>query len=264
MQGNCAIDLESLLPHVPLFGGLGVDELARIACGTREISVGKDAILFSKGDRSDGFYLIVQGRVKLTFASAQGIESVVDILEQGQTMGETEMFRDQPHTVSAQALSDARLLHFSKAVIFDELHRVPALRLKMLAGLARRLQSIFADVKSNSLQSGAQRFVAYLLRELPDDSPPRDAAVTLATSKTNIASQLNVTREHFSRILNDLSTQGLIVVRGRKILIPDVAELRRQSPQLVKICNQAVREEAGSPGRCSDSPGRDCRGHRCS
>ena len=50
--------------------------------------------------------------------------------------------------------------------------------------------------------------------------------LTLPTSKAVVASRLNVTPEHFSRILHDLSERGLIAVEGREIRIVDSAKLR--------------------------------------
>jgi CRP-like cAMP-binding protein len=41
-----------------------------------------------------------------------------------------------------------------------------------------------------------------------------------------IASRLNMTPEHFSRILHDLSSAGLIEVNGRAVRIPDLERLR--------------------------------------
>ena len=41
-----------------------------------------------------------------------------------------------------------------------------------------------------------------------------------------MASRLNLTPEHFSRILHDLSGHGLIEVHGRGITILDAARLR--------------------------------------
>jgi CRP-like cAMP-binding protein len=48
----------------------------------------------------------------------------------------------------------------------------------------------------------------------------------LTTSKAVVASRLNVTPEHFSRILHDLAEQKLIEVEGREIRIVDPARLR--------------------------------------
>ena len=41
-----------------------------------------------------------------------------------------------------------------------------------------------------------------------------------------VASRLNVTPEHFSRILHDLTDAGLIAVEGRDVKILEAAKLR--------------------------------------
>jgi CRP-like cAMP-binding protein len=46
-----------------------------------------------------------------------------------------------------------------------------------------------------------------------------------------IASRLNLTQEHFSRILHELSSLGLIVVEGKRIRIPSVPKLKNFQPQ---------------------------------
>jgi len=50
--------------------------------------------------------------------------------------------------------------------------------------------------------------------------------VTLPAAKAEIASQLNLTPEHFSRILHELAQAGLLQVQGRHITVPDPARLR--------------------------------------
>jgi CRP-like cAMP-binding protein len=82
-----------------------------------------------------------------------------------------------------------------------------------------------ADVESYSLHSGRQHIIGYLLRDTPVEGN-KDVTITLPTNKGVIASRLNLTHEHFSRILHELSAKGLIVVEGRRIRIPDVEKLR--------------------------------------
>ena len=227
MQANHPINIEALLTHVPLFNGLAAEEISRIARSTREIHAGKGDILFHKGDPCNGFHLLVYGQIKLAFTSAQGTEKVVEILSQGQSFGEALMFLEKPYIVFSQALTDSLLLHVSKAAVFEELQRDHNLCRKMLAGMAMRLHELMNDVESYSLHSGKQRIIGYLLRELSDeDMNGINIAVTLPTNKGVIASRLNLTQEHFSRILHELTDLGLIVVEGRKIHIPNVAKLR--------------------------------------
>ncbi len=227
MNGNPPINIEKLLTHIPLFNGLAPEEIARIARSTREIHVDKGGILFHKGDVCNGFHLLVYGQVKLAFTSSQGSEKVVEIVSQGQSFGEAVMFMDKPYIVFAQALTDSLLLHISKAAVFEELQRDHNLSRKMLAGMAMRLHQLMNDVESYSLHSGKQRIIGYLLRELPEEEyESENVAVTLPTNKGIIASRLNLTQEHFSRILHELTDLGLIIVEGRKIHIPSVSQLR--------------------------------------
>ena len=228
MNSNHPINIEALLTHIPLFNGLAPEEIARIAHGTREIHASKGDILFHKGDPCNGFHLLVYGQIKLAFTSAQGNEKVVEILTQGQSFGEAIMFMEKPYIVFAQALTDSLLLHVSKHAVFDELARDHNLCRKMLAGMAMRLHQLMNDVESYSLHSGKQRIIGYLLRELAEeDLNGTNVAVTLPTNKGVIASRLNLTQEHFSRILHELTELGLIAVEGRKIHIPSVANLRK-------------------------------------
>jgi len=221
------INTEALLAGIPMFNGLAPEEIARIVRSCREIRIERGEILFHRGDPCTGFHIVVSGQIKLAFTSSQGNEKVVEIISPGQSFGEAIMFMDKSYIVFAQALADTQLLHVSKAVMDEELERDPRLGRKMLAGMAMRLHQLMNDVESYSLQSGKQRIIGYLLREIPEEQADKDAiSITLPTSKGIVASRLNLTQEHFSRILHELADNGLIVVEGRRINIPDIARLR--------------------------------------
>ncbi|HRP25295.1 MAG TPA: Crp/Fnr family transcriptional regulator [Thauera sp.] len=218
-----------LLGQASLFNGLGCHEIARFARGVRELKAARGDILFHRGDTCHGFHLILSGQIKLAFTSAEGNEKVVDILHPGQSFGEAVMFMDKPYVVMAQALTDASLLHIGKQVFFDEMAGDPTFCRKIIAGLAQRLHQLMADVESYSLRSGRERIIGYLLREEEREGEGvavGRVSIRLPTSKGTIASRLNLTQEHFSRILHELTGAGLIEVEGRTIHIPDIGRLR--------------------------------------
>ena len=212
-----------------MFQSLGCDEIARFARGVREIKATKGEILFHRGDACNGFHLILSGQIKLAFTSSEGNEKVVDILRTGQSFGEAVMFMDKPYVVMAQALADSTLLHIGKQVFFEEMNSDPLFCRRIIAGLAQRLHRLMGDVESYSLRSGRERIIGYLLREeetIGDAASVGRVSIRLPTSKGTIASRLNLTQEHFSRILNELTGAGLIEVEGRTIHIPDIRRLR--------------------------------------
>jgi len=222
-----AIKTRTFLSKLPLFQEASDEELDRIAAGTVELRVPKGQMIFRRGDPCLGFHAVVFGQVKLAFVSPQGSEKVVDIVGPGMSFGEALMFTDRPYVVYAQALADSMLLHVSKAVIDAEIARDPKLARRMIAGLSRRLHGLVADVEAYSLRSGMQRVIGYLLRDLDNNvesgAPVR---ITLDANKGVIASRLNLTPEHFSRVLAELTQEGLIAVHGAQIEILDPVRIR--------------------------------------
>lgn len=219
-----AIKVEEFLRNLPLFRDLTAEEVDRVAASTSQVRMSAGSILFRKGDPCAGFHVIVYGQVKLAFGASDGSEKVVEILGPGQSFGEAVMFLDKPYVVFAETLADSLLLHVGKAVIFQELAHSQHFARRMLGGLAQRLHRIVGDLEGYSLKSGTQRVIGYLLRDVADGG--RTAEVTLPATKSVIASRLSITREHFSRILHELSDAGLIKVSGRNIRFLDIDRLR--------------------------------------
>ncbi len=220
----------TLLAQIPLFHSVDRDEIAALGLATRRQMLARGEILFHKGDPCQGFYLLLRGQIKLSFISSQGNEKVVEIIAAGQTFGEALMFLEKPYIVTAQALLDAEVLHIDKAPLFSALDLQPQLARKLLAGLAIRLHQRMNDLEAYTLQSGRQRIVSYLLSELASQTAPATPPViTLPTTKGLIASRLNLTQEHFSRLLNELSGEGLIRVDSRRIELLAPAALGREA-----------------------------------
>lgn len=221
-----AIKVEEFLRNLPLFRDLSAGEVDRIAASTSQVRMPTGSILFRKGDFCAGFHVVVYGQVKLAFGASDGSEKVVEILGPGQSFGEAVMFLDKPYVVFAETLTDSLLLHVGKAVILQELEHSPDFARRMLGGLAKRLHRIVGDLEGYSLKSGTQRVIGYLLRDVVGGQTSRTAEVMLPATKSVIASRLSITREHFSRILHELSDSGLIKVSGRNIRFLDLERLR--------------------------------------
>lgn len=222
-----AIKVEEFLRNLPLFRDLSAGEVDRIAASTSQVRVPAGSILFRKGDSCAGFYVVVYGQVKLAFGASDGSEKVVEILGPGQSFGEAVMFLDKPYAIFAETLTDSLLVHVGRAVILQELECSPDFARRMLGGLAHRLHRIVGDLEGYSLKSGTQRVIGYLLRDVAGGQTGRTAEVTLPATKSVIASRLSITREHFSRILHELSDAGLIKVSGRSIRFLDLERLRK-------------------------------------
>ena len=216
--------IPEILSRQPLFRGLNEDEIGSLALCTREYRIGKQEVLFQKGDVSPGMFVVIMGQIKLALPSPQGGEKVVHMAGPGATFGEAVVFLGKPFPVTAQATQESLVMLIDKTGLLDALDASPKLSRKMLANLSMRLHELIDDMESCTLRTSMQRVVCYLSHLAPDKETNR-YDVILETSKQMVASQLNLAPETFSRMLGQLSEAGIIKVKGRNIIVLDRARL---------------------------------------
>ena len=219
-------DLPRYLSVLPLFQEMAADELQRLAAGCRLRRLARGDHLFRVGEPCDEFHVTVTGQIKLFALSPAGQEKVIELLGPGTSFAEALMFTGRPYIVNGQALADSLVLSVGKAAVVAEIERDPRFAMRMLAGISRRLHGLVRDVEGYTLRSGQERVIGYLLADVDGEPANGGAEVQLTPGKSVIASRLNMTPEHFSRILHELSAAGLIEVNGRAVRIPSLERLR--------------------------------------
>jgi CRP-like cAMP-binding protein len=223
-------DIPRYLSLLPLFHEVQPVELARLVQSVRLRQLARGEVIFRVGQPCTEFHVVVSGQVKLFALSPQGQEKIIEIIEPGNSFAEVFMLLERPYIVSGQALKDTVLLSVSRQAVMREIEDNHDFCVRMLAGLSLRLHSLIRDVQAYALQTGVERVIGYLLRDLPEagtgqGTPGKPVSVTLPVSKAATASRLSMTPEYFSRVLHELESQGLIIVGGREITIPDLARL---------------------------------------
>jgi CRP-like cAMP-binding protein len=217
---------ESFLARLPLFAGMGDADVSRLARFATEVRVPRDTVIFRQGEGCGGLYFVVEGQIKLTLQNARGDEKVIDLVGPGSSLGETALFLGEPHCEIAQAIADSVLVQLRRDAVLEEIRRDAGFSRRALEAVCRQLAQRTRDLESVTLHSGPQRVTAYLLNQLPDTVNGTPFTIRLPAKKSIIASRLNLTQEHFSRILHEIRAAGLIEVGGRDIRIIDAARLR--------------------------------------
>jgi len=207
-----------------LFSELQQAQIERLVAGTRLLEVPRGTTLFSRGDNANGFYLLLEGQVKLGVTSPQGDEKVISLIQPGESFGEAVLFLERPFPIYAEATLDSKVLLIARDAIFDILDNDVTVVRRMLAGLSARNRQLVNDIESISLQNSTQRFIGYLL-QISTESPNPER-IQLPANKLTIASMLNITPETLSRVMLRLQNASLIEVNGKEIAITSVAGLR--------------------------------------
>src|ERR1700678_4359966 len=74
-----------------------------------EVHLSRGEHLFLEGQDGDRLYVVLDGKMKLTRAAADGRENLVSVIGPGEMFGELSLFDPRPRTSTASAVTDATL-----------------------------------------------------------------------------------------------------------------------------------------------------------
>lgn len=214
------------LAHIAPFDRLDAATLEQLAAGVRAFRLSRGEMLMNRGAEPGGMYLVLDGEVKLFLISAAGAEKIVRLAGHGDTFCEENILSDAPQTLAAQAMRGAVVLHLQRHALRAAMAAEPSFAMALMARLSERMSELVEGMEQITQRSCTQRIAHYLVQHA--DLTAGRAEVKLPCDKQTIASQLNLTPETFSRILNRLTRDGFIRPRGRRaIALTDLPRLER-------------------------------------
>ena len=220
------IPIRDFLANLPLFREVEEAGIARLALNATEVDAPRETLVFRRGGLCAGLHAVIVGQVKLSVDTRRGDEKVMELAGPGMCIGEAAMFLGKPHIMTAETLTDCKLLYVEKDAILDEIRRDPQFAQRVIEILSQRLYQRIIDLESYTLHSGTERVINYLLAHDLCGMFNGAVSITLPVKKGVIASRLNLTHEHFSRILHELMDERLIKVDGRDVHVLDTGRLR--------------------------------------
>lgn len=203
----------------PLFIDLDHADLLRVIRHTSLYSLKAGEVLFKQQQPATHFFLLATGKVKISLLSSEGTEKVIDIINAGNTFAEAIIFREmQGYPVNAEALTPSSVLRIDARHYKNRLRKSPEACFKVIATLSQRLHWLMAEIDLLTLHNATYRLVSYLLENISHHAT-EPVKIQLTVPKHVIASRISVTPETFSRILKNLSKQGLLVVHKCHIIV---------------------------------------------
>ncbi|MDD3528399.1 MAG: Crp/Fnr family transcriptional regulator [Gallionellaceae bacterium] len=205
-----------VLARLPYFQGLARSELTRIAAGCCQLAARDGEMVVARGDPAECIGIVVSGRFKLVLPLAGGREKVLAFVGRGASFGEAAILAGAPHPASVVAIRDSNLLVIERTALLDELARNPRFCRRVMDSVSRAFIDLVQGTETCHLRSSVDRVVSYLVRHAAR-SAQAIRELELPARKGEIAANLSMTPETFSRALHDLEREGAIQVRGRHI-----------------------------------------------
>jgi CRP-like cAMP-binding protein len=220
---EAVMDERELLRTVPIFAELTDDDVSSLARLTTRRRYPKDTVVFFENEEGDSFFMILEGRIKVTILGDDGREIILSVLGPGDFFGEMALLDNEPRSATAIAVEESELLILNRADFQGVATKrsITAALIKVLTARLRRANHQISTLALLDVYGRVARVILDMAREEGKRLKDGRIAFRRATHQ-EIANRIGTTRETVTRMLKDLERQGLIQIEGREIIVqPD-------------------------------------------
>jgi len=213
-----------LLGQCSLFRGLPVgpmeDLLRRLQLKTGAMGT----LLAAQDEPGDALFIVYSGRLKVAVAGDNGREVTLALLRPGDVFGEVSLLDGSPRTANVVAAVDTQVLVLSREAFLEHMRACPQTALNLMKELARRLRRADETIVGLALQDvegRLSRTLARLAREEGDVSVEGGLLLRRRPTQQELANMVGSSRETVSRTFSSLIRRGLVVPRGRMLVLTE-------------------------------------------
>ena len=220
MGESSNLDVLDSLGAIPLFSAVSETDLENISALLIERRYPKNAIILEEGLPGDYMYVLRDGRVKVTKASQDGREKIIDFFEAGAFFGEMSLLDHAPRSATVRTLEPVTLLALSRRDFLRLLQGSPDLALSLIQELTRRLRATDDQATSVSFQRVQDRARGMFDRIARPQAELDGRRVTPSLTHQQIADMIGTSRETVTRAVKELKASGWLGQRGKHYLVP--------------------------------------------
>jgi CRP-like cAMP-binding protein len=222
----------ALLAQTAIFRGASptaLDDLARrLQVRTRPA----ESIIVAQEDAGDAMFVLVSGRAKVALFGDNGRELTLSELRPGDFFGEMSLIDNRPRSANVVAVDDVTLLMLTRDSFVGHLKSHPQTALNMLGELTARLRRADETIASLALHDVESRLTRTLERLAREDGEASDGGLVIRRRPTqqDLANMVGSCRETISRTFTSMVRRGLLVPRGRALVLTRALLDRRAAP----------------------------------
>jgi CRP/FNR family cyclic AMP-dependent transcriptional regulator len=217
-----AIEKLAILRHHPLFSGLDLAIIDRLASYAHVKNFPAGAVVFAKGDPGNSLFAVCAGTVKISNISSEGKSAVFNLINAKQVFGEIALLDGGPRTAEAVALSECVLMMIDRRDFIPLVKSEPELALRLIEVLCGRLRHTSEQVEDVIFLDLRTRLAKTLLW-LASQAKPAPQASTVKITQREIGQIIGMSRESTNKQLREWEDQKWLRLErgGIAILAPD-------------------------------------------
>lgn len=213
----------SVLRVSPIFRGLSGELLVNVGALCRNREYRRGQTVFEEGTPGTKLYGVICGRLIITTSSAKGLELHLNVVEQGEIVGEIAFLDGGLRTATGRAAEPSTCFEIDRAAFFKLLERTPELSVHLLQLVCRRVRWMTKLVGDSAFLSVPER-LAIRLRDLAKtDAHAQCAEVRI--SQAELAQFLGISRQVVNGYLRAWQREGRVELARGSIRIKDLTAL---------------------------------------
>lgn len=202
-----------LLRDHPIFGLLGSELLEKLSARAIARKVKRGTTIFRKDDPGASLFAVCIGSVRISTASLDGKDIVLNVMNPGEVFGEIALLDGRPRTADATAITDCELLVIERRDFLPLVHDRPQVALKLVEILCARLRQTSQQVEDVMFLDLPARLAKTLIRLSKMKAPGEPAKI--AITQRELSQLVGVSRESINKQLRDWERRRLIrIERG--------------------------------------------------
>ena len=152
-----------------LFSGMDAEELPALERAARLQTYQAGRNIFQEGDPGDGLYVIVEGKVQITFLVGQDQRRVLSRLGPGDFFGEMAVLDNHPRSATATAETDTQVYFIRRDDLQHVLASSPALAVSLVKEFSLRMREFNQRYTQEVLQAERLTLVGRFARSIVHD-----------------------------------------------------------------------------------------------
>ncbi|MEX3811222.1 Crp/Fnr family transcriptional regulator [Paraburkholderia sp. BR13439] len=197
----------------PWFSSLPLAERESLVASSTRLRIDSGSPLFRRGDPPDGFYGLVEGRLKASNVRSDGKEGILVILEPGNWFAQMSAVTGWPYAYSVTALETAHLLRLPLEAFNSFMQR--AAFAKAIAELQCQHTALLYQMLDDATLHATRTRIARRLMRLArgDATQAAENRSDIPVSQETLAMMLGLSRQTLALELKEMAAQGAVALR---------------------------------------------------
>jgi CRP/FNR family cyclic AMP-dependent transcriptional regulator len=206
------------------------DILDQLAAAATFKQVPANNYLWAMGETNTELFGIVSGRVRMYVASAMGQEFALADREPGSWLGEACMKDDQGRVIGARTLTPSDILTVHRKHMNDIADQWPLLYRNLFSHQIVSSRGLYTLLSGALFYPLHARLAARLVELALEHGQEVEGGtlMDIKVSQNDFARLAMGSRQRVNRIFRDFDKRGLVVSRGDRLLITDMAALEKE------------------------------------